>query len=137
LYTPHEQPDRTQRVIPSKSQAQAKVQKFNRAMIVLMALAFLFGTFFSFQAAARGAPDSFADLAERLSPAVVNISTTQIVKNERGGGNFPQFPPGHPFEDFFKDFGGKDIQCHLAVLVSALCCFTQITNISAFSADPQ
>lgn len=108
MYTPHEQPDRKQRIIPSKPQPQAKIQQFNRAMIVLMALALLFGTFFSFQAAARGAPDSFADLAERLSPAVVNISTTQIVKNERGGGNFPQFPPGHPFEDFFKDFGGKD-----------------------------
>ncbi|MEO0675626.1 MAG: trypsin-like peptidase domain-containing protein, partial [Pseudomonadota bacterium] len=31
-------------------------------------------------AAARGAPDGFADLAERLSPAVVNISTTQEVQ---------------------------------------------------------
>ncbi|WP_025899318.1 DegQ family serine endoprotease [Sneathiella glossodoripedis] len=54
---------------------------------------------------ARSAPDSFADLAERLSPAVVNISTTQTVKNDRGA--FPQLPPGHPFEDFFKDFGRK------------------------------
>lgn len=60
----------------------------------------------SFGAFAKGAPDSFADLAERLSPAVVNISSTQIVKNEQGGA-FPQFPPGHPLEDFFKDFGGK------------------------------
>lgn len=49
-----------------------------------------------------GAPESFADLAERLSPAVVNISTAQTVTrpNRRG----PQLPPGTPFEDFFKDF---------------------------------
>jgi serine protease Do len=46
-------------------------------------------------AAARGAPDSFADLAQRLLPAVVNVSSTQTSK---------PFPPGSPFEQFFKDF---------------------------------
>ena len=52
---------------------------------------------------ARGAPESFADLAEQTLPAVVNISTTQTV--ERGAGPArPQFPPGSPFEEFFKDF---------------------------------
>lgn len=52
---------------------------------------------------ARGAPESFADLAEKTLPAVVNISTTQTV--ERGAGpDRPQFPPGSPFEEFFKDF---------------------------------
>lgn len=55
-------------------------------------------------AAARGAPESFADLAEQLSPAVVNISTSQLVKQRQTRGGFPQFPPGSPFEDFFKDF---------------------------------
>ena len=57
-------------------------------------------------AAARPAPDSFADLAERLLPAVVNISTTQIIKSDRGRAvpEMPQFPPGSPFEQFFKDF---------------------------------
>ena len=61
---------------------------------------------------ARGAPDSFADLAEQLSPAVVNISTTQKV----GGGQqqrdfpMPEFPPGSPFEDFFKDFFDERMQ---------------------------
>jgi serine protease Do len=58
--------------------------------------------------AARAAPDSFADLAARLLPSVVNISTTQTVKSERGrehsGPEIPQFPPGSPFEEFFKDF---------------------------------
>ena len=31
-------------------------------------------------ALARGAPDSFADLAQALSPTVVNISTTQTLR---------------------------------------------------------
>lgn len=53
---------------------------------------------------ARGAPDSFADLAERLSPAVVNISTSQTV-SARAGRQRPQgLPEGSPFEDFFDDF---------------------------------
>ena len=66
------------------------------AMIVLTAT----------QAFAR--PDSFADLAERLSPAVVNISTTTIVRSGGGNRDLPQFPEGSPFEDFFKDFGDRD-----------------------------
>jgi serine protease Do len=57
---------------------------------------------------ARPAPDSFADLAAKLLPSVVNISTTQTVKSERGrehsGPEIPQFPPGSPFEEFFRDF---------------------------------
>ena len=55
---------------------------------------------------ARSAPESFADLAEKLLPGVVNISTTQTVaaRNERGGPDMPVFPPGSPFEQFFKDF---------------------------------
>ena len=52
---------------------------------------------------ARPVPDSFADLAERLMPSVVNISTTQTVRTTNN--NFPfQFPPGSPFEDMFKEF---------------------------------
>ena len=52
-------------------------------------------------AAARGAPESFADLAEAISPAVVNITTSTAVAQtaER-----PQIPEGSPLEDFFKDF---------------------------------
>jgi serine protease Do len=60
------------------------------------------------RAAARGAPESFADLADKLLPSVVNISTTQTVKpeqhSEKSTPEMPQFPPGSPFEEFFKDF---------------------------------
>jgi len=54
-------------------------------------------------ASARSAPDSFADLAEKLLPAVVNISTTQVIEG-RSAPQVPQLPPGSPFEEFFKDF---------------------------------
>jgi serine protease Do len=48
---------------------------------------------------------SFADLAEKASPAVVNIATTQTVKQQQDWrSQMPQFPPGSPFEQFFKDY---------------------------------
>ncbi|HYE27911.1 MAG TPA: Do family serine endopeptidase [Allosphingosinicella sp.] len=46
-----------------------------------------------------GAPMSFADLAARLQPAVVNISTKQVLQVNRNR----RVPPG--FEDFFRQFG--------------------------------
>ena len=52
----------------------------------------------------QSVPASFADLAERLMPSVVNISTTQtVVTRSNPFPNF-QFPPGSPFEDMFKEF---------------------------------
>ena len=53
--------------------------------------------------AARGAPESFADLAEQVSGAVVNI-TTRTTVTTAGGPNTPMVPEGSPFEDFFRDF---------------------------------
>ena len=49
-------------------------------------------------------PASFADLAEKLMPSVVNISTTTTVTTRSNPFPF-QFPPGSPFEDMFKDYG--------------------------------
>ncbi len=71
-----------------------------------------------FAAMAAGPDGGFADLAAKLLPAVVNISSTQTIKPDQGGGSggnggnggnrpepdVPQFPPGSPFEQFFKDF---------------------------------
>ena len=52
---------------------------------------------------AKAVPNSFADLADKLMPSVVNISTTQTVKTTTN--QFPfQFPPGSPFGEMFKDF---------------------------------
>ena len=58
-------------------------------------------------AVARAGPDSFADLAAQLLPAVVNISSASAVQQraDRGEGpDVPGFPPGSPFEQFFRDF---------------------------------
>jgi serine protease Do len=55
------------------------------------------------QPAALVAPPSFADLAEQLSPAVVNITTSTTVAEVRRGPG-PGTPEGSPFEDFFRDF---------------------------------
>ena len=59
----------------------------------------------AFQVIAKDVPSSFADLAEKLMPSVVNISTTTtIVTNTNPFPGF-KFPPGSPFEDMFKEFG--------------------------------
>ena len=55
---------------------------------------------------ATGVPESFADLAEKVSPAVVNITTTTLVA--RGAEAQPMVPEGSPFEDFFRDFLDRD-----------------------------
>jgi serine protease Do len=47
--------------------------------------------------------EGFADLAAKLLPAVVYVSTTQTLKKEPIP-DMPQFPPGSPFDEFFKDF---------------------------------
>ncbi len=65
-------------------------------MALALALALMLPTM------ARAAPDSFADLAERVSPAVVNITTSTMVAAP--GGPNPMAPEGSPFEDFFRDF---------------------------------
>jgi serine protease Do len=55
--------------------------------------------------APRGAPMSFADLAAKLQPAVVNISTTQKVQMPQQRNPFA----GTPFDDFFRRFGGNAV----------------------------
>jgi len=58
----------------------------------------------SFSVKASNIPNSFADLAEKLMPSVVNISTTQTVVTTTNPFPF-EFPPGSPFGDMFKEFG--------------------------------
>jgi len=70
----------------------------------LVILTFILAFSFSVQSNSKSVPASFADLAERLMPSVVNISTTQTVKTTSNPFPF-QFPPGSPFEDMFKEFG--------------------------------
>lgn len=74
-------------------------------------LAGIFLIFHSAGASAIGAvPAGFADLVEKLQPAVVNISTTQNVKSGGVKFNFKGLPPGQgmeQFRDFFEQFGGR------------------------------
>ena len=72
---------------------------------IIKLLVVFFTLSFAVQTSAKDAPASFADLAERLMPSVVNISTTTTVTTNSNP--FPgfQFPPGSPFEDMFKEFG--------------------------------
>ncbi len=53
---------------------------------------------------AFGAPESFAELAQKISPAVVNITTSAMIAAPTDG--MPMVPEGSPFQDFFDDFGG-------------------------------
>src|SRR6185312_8215991 len=54
----------------------------------------------------RALPESFADIADKLLPAIVNISTTQILPDRAARKQAPDsqaLPPGSPFNDFFFD----------------------------------
>ncbi|MCI2397930.1 Do family serine endopeptidase [Aliiroseovarius subalbicans] len=76
-----------------------------QALVALaMAVALVMTT--AAQAKARGTPESFADLAEQVSPAVVNITTSTLVAQQTGPR--PMVPEGSPFEDFFRDFLERD-----------------------------
>jgi serine protease Do len=87
-----------------------KTQLITRYVLLLVAMT---GLFQAEAVKARPAPDSFAELVERLSPAVVNISTSQKIKGAgvgKGGGipGVPfMMPPGQEeqFRDFFERFG--------------------------------
>jgi serine protease Do len=54
-------------------------------------------------------PASVADLADKLSPAVVNISTRQKVPQSESV-PMPQVPEGTPFREFFEEFFKKQQQ---------------------------
>ena len=72
--------------------------------IKIIILAIFFSLSISNQSNSKPVPESFADLAEKLMPSVVNISTSTTVVSKNNPLPF-QFPPGSPFEDMFKEFG--------------------------------
>ncbi|MDX2155359.1 MAG: Do family serine endopeptidase [Hyphomicrobiaceae bacterium] len=67
-------------------------------LALLLAIALLPAT-----AIARDGPPSLSPLAEKLTGAVVNISTSQKAKGPSGV-PLPDVPKGSPFEEFFEDF---------------------------------
>jgi serine protease Do len=68
----------------------------------LWLMALVLGLLVAQAIAAQARPESFADLADKVSPSVVNITTSTVV--ERGTGPAPMVPEGSPFEDFFEQF---------------------------------
>jgi len=74
----------------------------NKIKTILLTITLLLN--FSVNSNSQSFPGSFADLAERLMPSVVNISTTQTITTNNNPFPF-EFPPGSPFEDMFKEFG--------------------------------
>ena len=74
----------------------------NKIKLIFLTLVISFS--FSLNVNSKPVPASFADLAEKLMPSVVNISTTTTVVTNTNPFPF-QFPPGSPFEDMFKEFG--------------------------------
>ena len=81
----------------------------------------------SFSAYAKKAPESFANLAEMLSPSVVNISTTTVIEDRKQ--NLPAFPPGSPFEEFFKQYHN---QPHKLRIIDVFMVFAFLTGVIQF-----
>ena len=81
-------------------------RRFGTIVVPLLCLlaSCIFGAWPSpdFAFSASAVPDSFAELAKKASPSVVNISTVKIM---RGRGQVPlPFGPNDPFKDFFDRF---------------------------------
>ena len=71
--------------------------KINTILVLLFSLYLNNSLLFS-----KNIPD-FSDLAEELIPSVVSVSV-MLARETVNQPRAPQFPPGSPFEDFFKDF---------------------------------
>lgn len=89
-------------LLPEAGDKPLKVNRLNRsepAMRVLLAAVAAAALSAGLAGAPAGAQpnEGFADLAEELSPAVVNISAAQRVREDS---DMPTFPPGSPLERF-------------------------------------
>ena len=89
------------RLVPISTRGRGQV----RALATLMAALGVLTVIWALAAAPAnaGGPQSLADLAERLQPAVVTISTRGKARPKRRT-PLPRVPKGSPFEEFFDDF---------------------------------
>ncbi|WP_246130831.1 DegQ family serine endoprotease [Nitrospirillum pindoramense] len=91
--------------VPPKKGAARPFSALRRSLMVLGVLLLPTACGDPAPARAEPPPHSFAPLVEKMLPAVVNISTSQTVKNKKQGQlPMPEFPPGSPFGDFFRDY---------------------------------
>ena len=94
-----------QKARPLAKAVNARVWVFTRTL-PLAVLAFLFLLVQHLPALARGAPESFADLYDVTSPAVVNITTSTKITDQIAPRGI--VPEGSPFEDLFRDFQDRN-----------------------------
>ena len=86
----------------SLSRTDAISPQIKWLMMGMLALAFVL-----MQAVvALAKPESLAPLAEKISPSVVNITTSTTVEGRTGPRGI--VPEGSPFEDFFKEFRDRN-----------------------------
>ena len=81
----------------------------NSTHLWLLFFPFIFSLFFLINVTpgfSRNAYESFADLVEEISPAVVNITTTTEIENS--GNLLPQIPKGSPLEDLFRNLPNQN-----------------------------
>ncbi len=90
--------------IPYQRTATAQRVPVQAFYMFVLAVALVLGS--GLRAQARGVPESFADLVEKVSPAVVDITTTTMIAQDMT--QQPMVPEGSPFEEFFKDFMDKN-----------------------------
>ncbi len=74
------------------------MKKNFKLILIIFCLQFFVGKSY-----ANDVTKGFSKLAEKSMPSVVNISATTIVETKATPFPF-QFPPGSPFNEFFKDF---------------------------------
>ncbi|HEY8380663.1 MAG TPA: DegQ family serine endoprotease [Microvirga sp.] len=88
-------------VVTASARSEAPFAK-RRTTAWIAAFALFATTLVPLPSEARAAPESFADLAEQVTGAVVNISASTTV--EARNRTLPQLPQGTPFEDLFEEF---------------------------------
>ncbi len=76
-----------------------------RAMRIMAVVLLVAGVTALAPSAKAQGPQSVADIAEKLTGAVVNISTAQNVgAKKKPSVPLPSLPPGSPFQEFFEEF---------------------------------
>jgi serine protease Do len=82
------------------------------AALVVLGAILLIGDAVGVRAQQKAPPEGFAELVAKVGPAVVNVSTRKdmAAQPDQPEVPMPQFPPGSPFEEFFKDFFDRDRQ---------------------------
>ena len=100
------------RTLPEESGDHAVKTTVTRLVIASMASLVIFGMVAG-QSKAAGLPDSFADLAEEVSPAVVGIVVDKSFQGVAfdGDENLPDpFGPDSPYREFFERFFGDNFR---------------------------